>query len=181
MKMKTFGGTVLFLDRGDINTDEIIPARYLNESSREALQPYLLEDLKLPGFGPRRDIAGKGVIVSRANFGCGSSREHAPWALEANGINIVIAESFARIFRQNMYNRGMIACELPVPALDEIFRGFGGVKGKPFATELAVDTAGSVLTFTGGGKEKKVPFVLTDFERALVEAGGWVEYAAQRY
>ena len=181
MKMKTFGGTVLFLDRGDINTDEIIPARYLNESSKEALKPYLLEDLKLPDFDPRRDIAGKGALVSRANFGCGSSREHAPWALEANGVNIVIAESFARIFRQNMYNRGMIACELPAPALDEIFRDFGGVGGETFATELAVDTASGILIFTGGGKEKKIPFTLTDFERALVEAGGWVEYAAQRY
>jgi 3-isopropylmalate/(R)-2-methylmalate dehydratase small subunit len=174
--MKTFGGTVLFLDRNDINTDEIIPARYLNESSREALKPYLLEDLKLPGFDPGRDIAGKGVIVSRANFGCGSSREHAPWALEANGINIVIAGSFARIFRQNMYNCGMIACELPAPALEEIFREFGGI-----TTELAVDTARAVLIFKGAGKERKVPFVLEGFEKALVEAGGWVEYAAERY
>jgi 3-isopropylmalate/(R)-2-methylmalate dehydratase small subunit len=179
--MKTFGGTVLFLDRNDINTDEIIPARYLNESSKEALKPYLLEDLKLPGFDPRRDIAGKGAVVSRANFGCGSSREHAPWALETNGLNIVIAESFARIFRQNMYNRGMIACELPPPALDEIFRDFGAATGEGFAAELAVDTAAGILTFTGGGKEKKVPFTLKDFERALVEAGGWVEYAALRY
>jgi 3-isopropylmalate/(R)-2-methylmalate dehydratase small subunit len=179
--MKTFGGTVLFLDRSDINTDEIIPARYLNESSKEALKPNLLEDLKLPGFDPRRDIAGKGAVVSRANFGCGSSREHAPWALEVNGINIVIAESFARIFRQNMYNCGMIACELPAPALEEIFRDFGGLKGETFATELTVDTAAAVLSFKAGGKEKKVPFVLKDFEKALVEAGGWVEYAAKRY
>ncbi|MDR1238986.1 MAG: 3-isopropylmalate dehydratase small subunit [Treponema sp.] len=179
--MKIFGGTVLFLDRGDINTDEIIPARYLNESSKEALKPYLLEDLRLPGFDLRRDLAGKGAIISRANFGCGSSREHAPWALEANGINIVIAESFARIFRQNMYNCGMIACELPAPALDEIFRDFGGAKGETFAAELAVDTASDILSLSGGGGEKKFPFTLTDFERALVEAGGWVEYAARRY
>ncbi|MDR1106591.1 MAG: 3-isopropylmalate dehydratase small subunit, partial [Treponema sp.] len=110
--MKKFGGSVLFLDRSSINTDEIIPAKYLNENSRDALKPYLLEDLRLAGFDPKRDIAGKGVIVSRANFGCGSSREHAPWALEANGINMVIAESFARIFRQNMFNCGMIALEL---------------------------------------------------------------------
>jgi 3-isopropylmalate/(R)-2-methylmalate dehydratase small subunit len=102
--MKQFGGKVLFLDRGDINTDEIIPAKYLNEDSKEALKPNLLEDLKLPGFDPSRDLKGLGAIVTRANFGCGSSREHAPWALEVNGINIVIAESFARIFRQNMYN-----------------------------------------------------------------------------
>jgi 3-isopropylmalate/(R)-2-methylmalate dehydratase small subunit len=193
--MKDFGGTVLFLDRGDINTDEIIPAKYLNESSKEALKPNLLEDLRLPGFEPGRDIPGKGAVVSRADFGCGSSREHAPWALEANGINIVIAESFARIFRQNMYNCGMIAAELPKETLDEIFRDFAppvagppapgqsgttaGAEGRPVT--LSVDVDRGLLVFRSGGKEKAVPFKLEGFERALVEAGGWVEYAAARY
>jgi 3-isopropylmalate/(R)-2-methylmalate dehydratase small subunit len=187
--MKDFGGTVLFLDRGDINTDEIIPAKYLNESSKEALGPRLLEDLKLAGFDPGRDLAGKGAVVSRANFGCGSSREHAPWALEMNGINIVIAESFARIFRQNMYNCGMIAAELPRETLDEIFREFApaggaagqGGQGAGQPVTLAVDTAKALLRFRGPGREKSVPFKLEGFERALVEAGGWVEYAANRY
>ncbi|GHU55520.1 3-isopropylmalate dehydratase small subunit [Spirochaetia bacterium] len=174
--MKQFGGAVLFLDRNDINTDEIIPAKYLNESSREALKANLLEDLKLPAFDPKKDIAGKGAVLSRANFGCGSSREHAPWALEVNGINIVIAESFARIFRQNMYNCGMIAAELPAAALDELFREFAG---QP--TTLAVDTEKGSLTFRVGNKEKTVPFMLKDFEKALVDSGGWVEYADKHY
>ncbi|GHV95304.1 3-isopropylmalate dehydratase small subunit [Spirochaetia bacterium] len=174
--MKHFGGEVLFLDRNDINTDEIIPAKYLNESSKNALKPNLLEDLKIAGFDPQKDINGKGVIVSRANFGCGSSREHAPWALEVNGINIVIAESFARIFRQNMYNCGMIACELSVPVLEELFEEFAGLK-----TTLLADTEKCSLCFRAGQKEKIVPFILKDFEKALVEAGGWVEYAAAHY
>ncbi|MDR0879003.1 MAG: 3-isopropylmalate dehydratase small subunit [Treponema sp.] len=174
--MKTFGGEVLFLDRNDINTDEIIPAKYLNESSKEALKANLLEDLKLGSFNSIKDIAGKGAVITRANFGCGSSREHAPWALEVNGINIVIAESFARIFRQNMYNCGMIACELPAAALDEIFREFSGQQ-----TSLAVDTEKGILTFSAGNKEKNYPFVLKDFEKALVASGGWVEYAAEHY
>ncbi|MDR1576564.1 MAG: 3-isopropylmalate dehydratase small subunit [Treponema sp.] len=174
--MKTFGGEVLFLDRSDINTDEIIPAKYLNESTREALKPNLLEDLKLTGFDPKSDTAGKGALVARANFGCGSSREHAPWALEVNGINIVIAESFARIFRRNMYNCGMIACEMPAPVLDEIFREFAGRR-----TELSVDVAAGSLCFMSEGKEKTFSFILKDFERALLEAGGWVEYAAKHY
>ena len=106
--MKQFGGEVLFLDRSDINTDEIIPAKYLTENSKQALKPYLLEDLKLDGFNPKTDSAGKKVIITRENFGCGSSREHAPWALEVNGIYVVIAINFARIFRQNMYNCGML-------------------------------------------------------------------------
>ena len=76
--MKNFSGTTLFLDRVDINTDEIIPARYLTEVSKEALKPYLFEDFKLDGFNPQTDISDKNVIITRANFGCGSSREHAP-------------------------------------------------------------------------------------------------------
>jgi 3-isopropylmalate/(R)-2-methylmalate dehydratase small subunit len=176
MVMKTFGGLVLFLDRSDINTDEIIPAKYLNESSKEALKPNLLEDLKLGSFNPIKDIAGKGALVTRANFGCGSSREHAPWALEVNGINIVIAESFARIFRQNMYNCGMIACEVPAAVLDEIFREFSGQK-----TNLAVDTEKGLLSFKAAGAEKTYPFTLKNFEKALVTSGGWVEYAAKHY
>jgi 3-isopropylmalate/(R)-2-methylmalate dehydratase small subunit len=173
--MKNFGGKVLFLDRSDINTDEIIPAKYLTENSKEALTPYILEDLKLPGFSPA-DTAGKGVIITRANFGCGSSREHAPWVLEVNGINMVLGESFARIFRQNMYNCGMIAAELPKETLEELFRDFMGVE-----TALTADIEAATLTFTGGGKTKTIPFVLKGFEKALVEAGGWVEYAAAHY
>lgn len=164
------------MDRDDINTDEIIPAKYLTENSREALKPYLLEDLKLGSFDPEKDTAGIGAVVSRANFGCGSSREHAPWAFEVNGINIVIASGFARIFRQNMYNCGMIAAEIPASTLDEIFKGFADKK-----TLLSVDITEGTLTFSAEGKEKKVPFALKDFEKALVETGGWVEYAAAHY
>ena len=68
--MKNFSGKILFLDRSDINTDEIIPAKYLTELTKAALKPYCLEDLSLPGFDPKKDIAGKSVIITRANFGC---------------------------------------------------------------------------------------------------------------
>ena len=125
--MKTFGGKVLFLDRNDINTDEIIPARYLTEIDKQALAAHLLEDLELEGFSAPDDIKGKGVIISRANFGCGSSREHAPWALEMNGINLIIAESFARIFRQNTFNCGMMSLEYPAETIQSFFSRFKGV------------------------------------------------------
>jgi 3-isopropylmalate/(R)-2-methylmalate dehydratase small subunit len=174
--MKQFGGKVLFLDRNDINTDEIIPAKHLDEITKEALKPFLLEDLKLAGFDPQKDIDGIGAIVSRANFGCGSSREHAPWALEVNGINIVIAESFARIFRQNMYNCGMIACEIPVEELNLIFDEFSKVE-----TYLCADIETGSLCFTAGEKKRNVSFKPGEFDKALVKAGGWVKYAAERY
>ena len=112
--MAAFGGPVLFLDRSDINTDEIIPAKYLVEVKKEALKPHCLEDLKLPGFDPRGEACRQArVIVTRAKFGCGSSREHAGWVFEVNEIRVVVAESFARIFRTNMFNCGLLAIELP--------------------------------------------------------------------
>ncbi len=174
--MKAFNGPVLFLDRSDINTDEIIPARYLTEISKEALRPHLLEDLSLEEFDPRADIAGKRVIVTRTNFGCGSSREHAPWALEVNGITVVIARSFARIFRQNMFNCGMLAIELPEETIKQLFSRFAG---RP--AEIAMDFQNSRLTVRAGEEEAVVPFVISDFDRKLVEAGGWVDFADTHY
>ncbi len=174
--MKSFNGRILFLDRADINTDEIIPAKYLTEITREALRPYLLEDLELGGFDPRNDIAGCSVIVTRSNFGCGSSREHAPWALEANGINLVIAESFARIFRQNMYNCGMLAVELPAVTIDHIFNTGAGKQAS-----IKTDLEAPCFTLEAEDNLEKIPFQLATFDRTLIEAGGWVEFADKNY
>jgi 3-isopropylmalate/(R)-2-methylmalate dehydratase small subunit len=171
--MKEFGGKALFLDRSDINTDEIIPAKYLTENTKLALQPFILEDLKLGGFDPRKDIEGKGVIVTRANFGCGSSREHAVWVFEVNDINVVIAESFARIFRQNMYNCGMLAIELPKKDIETLF-GLGDV------VKISVDLADCTIT-AQGSKKVVIPFKLNEFDKKLVEAGGWLAYADKNY
>jgi 3-isopropylmalate/(R)-2-methylmalate dehydratase small subunit len=169
--MKAFDGPVLFLDRSDINTDEIIPARYLTENTKEALKPHLLED-----FDPRADIAGKRVIITRSNFGCGSSREHAPWALEVNGITVVIARGFARIFRQNMFNCGMLAIELPGENIDDLFSRFAGRHA-----ELEMDFENGRLVVRAGEDAAIVPFVISDFDRRLVEAGGWVDFADRHY
>ena len=174
--MKDFKGKVLFLDRSDINTDEIIPAKYLTENTKEDLKPFLLEDLDLKGFDRSKDISDAGVIITRENFGCGSSREHAPWALEVNGINLVIAVSFARIFRQNMYNCGMMAVELPAEVIDEIFEKFAGIE-----TYLETDMEQGIFIIKSSTDELKVKYSTSGFDRELVEAGGWVDYADSRY
>lgn len=175
--MKTFGGPVLFLDRNDINTDEIIPAKYLTEITKQDLKPYILEDLKLPGFDPKgpKTKAAR-VIVSRANFGCGSSREHAPWVFEVNDITAVIAESFARIFRQNMFNCGMAAIELPKADLDVIFSHADDADAT-----MSIDIEAQTLTMTGSGKSRTFSFDISPFDKALVMAGGWVDYADTKY
>ncbi len=174
--MKNFNGKILFLDRSDINTDEIIPAKYLTELTKEALKPYCLEDLTLPGFNPKQDLAGKKAIITRSNFGCGSSREHAPWALECNDINIVIASNFARIFRQNMFNCGMMAAQLSEDEIDEIFKTFAGADA-----ELAVDVEQQTLTVSNSKESKTYRFTAGEFDLELVKAGGWVNYADKRY
>jgi 3-isopropylmalate/(R)-2-methylmalate dehydratase small subunit len=175
--MKTFGGPVMFLDRSDINTDEIIPAKYLTEMNKEALGPHLLEDLKMEGFDVGGSWRGSArVVVTRANFGCGSSREHAPWALEVNAITCVVAESYARIFRQNMFNGGMLAIELDKAAIDALFAA-----SKNGEVKCAVDLDGTKLVFTWKGGSRTVPFTLGRFDEALVRAGGWVEFADAKY
>ena len=174
--MKQFGGNVLFLNRSDINTDEIIPAKYLTEITKEALQPHLLEDLILDGFDPEVSLGDVQVIVTRENFGCGSSREHAPWALEVNNINLVLAPNFARIFRQNMYNCGMMAVELEESLIETLFTTFSGSHA-----QVEVDLKKNVLNFSSPSAQLEVPFSLSDFDRSLVEAGGWVDYADSKY
>ena len=177
--MKTWGGDVLFLDRDDINTDEIIPAKYLTEITREALAPHLLEDLVLEGF-TRADAFRKGVgaVVTRANFGCGSSREHAPWAFQVNGIGLVVAESFARIFRQNMYNSGMLAVELPKAQIGRLFALWRRAGG---AMTLAADPEACVIEARAGKRSETFAFTLNSFQRKLVLAGGWVNFARETY
>jgi len=173
--MRNFTGQVLFLDRNDINTDEIIPAKYLTENTKEALKPHILEDIHLEGFDAERDIAGKNIIVTRSNFGCGSSREHAVWVFEVNDINVVIAESFARIFRQNMFNCGMLAIELPREDIDAIF-SLGN------NTVVRVDLEqNQIVAENGKGKKRVVQFKLNSFDQELVLAGGWLAYADKKY
>jgi len=177
--MKEFTGKALVLDRSDINTDEIIPARYLTEITREALGPHLLEDLNIEGFSPDRDLSGVSVIISGENFGCGSSREHAPWALEARGINLVVAVSFARIFRQNMFNCGMIAAEIAESRLQELT-----ALAKEGTLLVNAHLEKGVLEYRldeDSSVPKSIPLSLTIFEKRLIQAGGLVEFADAAY
>ncbi len=176
--MKTFGGPAAFIDRSDINTDEIIPAKYLTEITKKALQPHLLEDLHLEGqqFAPQSaELQAAKVLVTRSNFGCGSSREHAVWALEVNDINVVIGESFARIFRQNMFNCGILAVELQPQDLDQLF----ALEGK---VNVSVDLEQEKLAAeTDNGQRVECGFSLNPFDKQLIGAGGWLAFADSNY
>jgi 3-isopropylmalate/(R)-2-methylmalate dehydratase small subunit len=174
---KIYGGKIFFLNRDNINTDEIIPAKYLTYIDKEPLQPHLLEDLKIEGLNPNKiKWNDYGVIITRANFGCGSSREMAVWAFEVNSINVVIASNFARIFRENAFNGGMLAIELENSIINSIFEKFSGKD----EVSLQVDLDTMEFTITYNEVSVKYPFNLSKFEKDLVNAGGWVQLA-QKY
>lgn len=173
--MKEFGGSTIFIDRDDINTDEIIPAKYLTEISKRALKEHLLEDLHMEGFDPMSEKMQEAkVLVTRSNFGCGSSREHAVWALEVNDINVVIGSSFARIFRQNMFNCGILAVELTESDIEALFALQGDVT-------ISVNLEKEELTASGEKEKLRCNFTLNTFDKKLVQAGGWLNYADSNY
>lgn len=176
--MNDFGGQILFLDRSNINTDEIIPAKYLTEIKKDALKPHLLEDLTMEGFDPQNSmLEDAAVVITRENFGCGSSREHAVWAFEVNGFKLIIAQSFARIFRQNMFNCGLMAVELPNETIATLF----SYKGKKNIS-CSVDLEKKELQFNEAGTSLlTVNFSIDSFYEELIKAGGWVEYADNKY
>lgn len=178
--MNTFGGPAICLDRNDINTDEIIPAKYLTEITKTALKPHLLEDLLLNGIAfnnQSEEMDQAKVVITRANFGCGSSREHAVWAFEVNDINLIIGESFARIFRQNMFNCGILAIELPKVDIDQLM----SMEGK---ITVNVDIENSTINAASDGSTRNnysCSFELNSYDKDLVIAGGWLAYADQKF
>ena len=145
----------------DIDTDAIIPARYLNTSDPDELASHCMEDAD-PDFV--KNVAAGDVIVADKNFGCGSSREHAPIAIKAAGVSCVIAKSFARIFYRNSFNMGLPILE-SVEAADGISQG----------DELDIDTdSGLIKNLTTGESFNAQP--IPPFMQELIQAGGLIEY-----
>ena len=149
----------------NVDTDAIIPARYLNMSSPEELAAHAMEDIDRRFAG---EVKPGDVIVAGKNFGCGSSREHAPLALKGAGVGCVIAESFARIFYRNAINIG-----LPILECAEAAQAI-----RPGQT-LDVDLAGGTIHVRETGHTYRAtpypPFMLE-----LIDAGGLVEYTRRK-
>ena len=114
-------GKILPLDRSNIDTDQIIPARHLTGISKTGYGVYLLEDVpRTPISDPKYKDAA--ILLTRENFGCGSSREHAVWAIMDRGFKAVIASSFARIFEENCYNNGLVPVVLKEDEVNKLFK-----------------------------------------------------------
>jgi len=146
------GGRMAPLDRANVDTDQIIPKQFLKRIERSGFGPFLFYDWKRadPDFvlnQPRYE--GARFLIAGENFGCGSSREHAPWALEDAGFRAVIAPSFADIFRNNCHRIGLLPVQLPHPSVRRLM-------------DLAIEDPSAVLT--------------VDLERQTVHAGGFDEH-----
>lgn len=175
---KNFSGSVLVLDRNNINTDEIIPAKYLTYIEKEPLKKHLLEDLILDGCEPKNiPWSQYNVVLTRSNFGCGSSREMAVWAFEVNGISTIIASNFARIFRENAVNSGILPIELGEDSVNQVFSTFAGSP----KLEVEINFESQVLNFTDSEKNLKLSFNLSRFDKAVVAQGGLVNFAVENY
>lgn len=150
----------------DVDTDVIVPARYLTTSVPSELAAHCMEDID-SGFAS--GVRKGDVIVAGRNFGCGSSREHAPIAIKASGVSCVVAASFARIFYRNAINIGLPILECPEAAAE-------AESGDIMEIDLE---AGTVSNITKGATRNAAPF--PPFMRGIMEAGGLIEYvSAQR-
>jgi len=156
---RTHTGTALPLDRSDVDTDQIVPAEYLKRIERTGFGPFLFAEWrKDPAFvlnDPRYE--GATVLLAGANFGSGSSREHAVWALEDHGFRVVIAPSFADIFRTNCTKVGLLPVELPAGTVRTLM---DAVVADP-ATSFTVDLRASTVAVAG----VEASFEIDDFTR----------------
>lgn len=159
---KGFSGTVFYLATDNVDTDQIIPAKYLTETKKEEFGKHCLEDAPISAEDRPR-LHQSQILVAGENFGCGSSREHAPWALEGAGIRCVIAPSFARIFENNMFANGLLCVTLPKETIDFL------MKERP--EDLSVDFEKGIVEWD---MMDGVGFDISDYQKELIRNGGSV-------
>jgi len=166
-------GLVAPLDRVNVDTDQMVPKQFLKWVTREGYGRVLFYDWRYKdGDVPNPDFVlnrprykGASVLLARANFGCGSSREHAPWAILDYGFHAIIAPSFADIFYNNCFKNGILPVTLPDAHVDELFRKTEQTEGYRLTVDLETQT---VTDGTG----LKIPFQVDPFRRDCL-LNGW--------
>ncbi len=160
---KQINGLACPLDRANVDTDAIIPKQFLKSIQRSGFGPYLFDEWRYTNYGDvgmdcstrpqNKDFVlnqpryqGSQVLLGRDNFGCGSSREHAPWAIEDYGFQVIIAPSFADIFFNNCFKNGILPIVAPTETVDKLFKECEATEGY----RLAVDLATQTVTSPGG-------------------------------
>jgi 3-isopropylmalate/(R)-2-methylmalate dehydratase small subunit len=169
----THTGLVAPLDRVNVDTDQMVPKQFLKWVTREGYGRVLFYDWRyLEGEIPNPDFVlnqprykGASILLARANFGCGSSREHAPWALQDYGFHAIIAPSYADIFYNNCFKNGILPVTLPDAQMDELFRRTEQRNGY----QLTVDLETQTITDDSG---LRIPFQIDPFRRDCL-LNGW--------
>lgn len=159
-------GKPLPLRRANVDTDQIIPARYLTGIDTDGLGEHLFTGMA-GGAELLLESPGATIVVAGENFGCGSSREHAAWALTARGFRAVIASSFARIFLENAYTNGIV----PVIVPDALIEGFAR------ARSITIDVERQTVQADGG---EPVAFELDALRKQFILGGGYLPYLASK-
>ena len=170
--IKVHTGIVAPLDRADVDTDQIIPKQFLKRVERSGYGPYLFWDWRMNGDGtPKPDFVlnkpeykGASILVTRENFGCGSSREHAAWALRDYGVRAVLAPTFADIFRENADQNGIAALEVPAAEIAVLLRRVAAEA----PLRLTVDVGQGTVS---DGKGVVARFEIDDFRRMCLTQG----------
>ena len=165
-------GLVAAMDRADVDTDQIIPKQFLKRIERTGFGQFLFFDWRFLDDGSpnpqfelnRPELAGASVLLARRNFGCGSSREHAPWALDDYGFRVVIAPSFADIFYNNCFKNGMLPIPLDEATVDDLFRR--AAEHEPYT--LAVDLEQQTISDQHG---LSISFEIDPFRRHCLLGG----------
>ncbi|MDP7592248.1 MAG: 3-isopropylmalate dehydratase small subunit [Litorilituus sp.] len=182
-KFTTHTGLVAPLDIANVDTDQIIPKQFLQKTERVGFGKHLFHDsryLDHAGEEPnpefilnKEEYQGASILLSRENFGCGSSREHAPWALEEYGFKVIIAPSFADIFYGNCINIGLLPIQLNEDEVDQLFQLSPNAQ-----LTLTVDLPNNKVSFTNHhNKQIEFSFSLSKFQQYSLENGvdsvGW--------
>lgn len=174
-KFTTVTGIVAPMDRANVDTDMIIPKQFLKSIKRTGFGPFMFDELRYLDKGePDMDCSQRPknmdfplnfpryqdarILLARENFGCGSSREHAPWAIEDFGIRVIIAPSFADIFYNNCFKNGLLPIELEAAVVDELFREMYAQEGY----QLSVDLARQVVRKPSG---EEIAFTIDEFRK----------------
>ena len=157
-------GSIFPLDRANVDTDQIIPTRYLGAVDAKGLGAFCFGGL--PGidalYAAHPDAA---IVVARENFGAGSSREHAVWALQSRGFKAVIAPSFARIFEENAYNNAFVLATVAPETIERLFA----------APSAQIDVSKQVVILRDG---MSIPFTLDPLRKEFLLGGGFLKYMA---
>ena len=162
----TIEGSVLPVRRANVDTDQIIPARYLTRIDSGGMGEHLFEGMP---DGPQllAQHPGASIVVAGENFGCGSSREHAAWALLGRGFKAVVAPSFARIFEENAYTNALVPVVVAPEVVEQLFA----------AKHIVIDVAAETLRADGG---EPVSFSLDPLRKQFVLGGGFLQYLNAR-